>query len=264
MILERILRDKKAEVRRAKGRRSLEALKKIVARLPKRKHRLLAALRKKKGTAVITEIKRRSPSKGLLSRDFDPVRIAREYERSGAAALSVLTDKKYFGGSPEIFKKVRRATTLPLLRKDFIVDEYQVYESRLLGADAILLIARALSAAAMKHFFTLADSLGLDTLFEVHDMAELKKVTPLKPRLLGINNRDLRTFQVDLGVTERLASRAPRNAVLVSESGISGPEDVKTLKKYGVRVFLVGETLMRDKHPGAALKRLVGKSRGSR
>jgi indole-3-glycerol phosphate synthase len=262
VILGRILRDKKAEVRRVKSRRPLETLIREASRLPRRKNLFLTALRSKKGMAVIAEIKRRSPSRGLLRRDFDPVGIAREYQRAGAAALSVLTDKKYFGGSARILRDVRKATRLPILRKDFMVDAYQIYESRLLGADAILLIARALSRAALKRFHALAGKLGLETLFEVHTLAELKKVLPLKPRLLGVNNRDLGTFDVDLDVTRRLARRVPRSVLLVSESGITGPEDISALKKYGVRAVLVGETLMKDKNPKEALKRLLGKIRG--
>ena len=264
MILEQILRDKKKEVARLKSRKPLAALKLESARMPKRKNRFLSALKKKRGIAVIAEIKRRSPSKGLLRRDFNAVKIARQYQKAGAAALSVLTDKKYFGGSADILKKVRRAVPLPILRKDFTVDEYQLYESRLLGADAVLFIARVLSRAQMRRFGALARKLGLEVLFEVHDGADLKKVAPLKPRLVGINNRDLDSFRVDLNVTKRLAKKVPGRCLIVSESGISGAHELAELKRSGVKAVLVGETLMKDKDPGRALKRLLGKTHGSR
>ncbi len=207
--------------------------------------------------AVIAEIKRRSPSKGTLCKNFNPVKIALDYERAGASALSVLTDQKYFGGSLEILKKVKKNCALPILRKDFIIDEYQIYETRLIEADAILLIARVLDAKTLKRFHSLAKELGLEVLFEVHDAADLKKVWPLKPQLVGINNRDLSNFRVDLSITQRLASKVPKHCLLVSESGISSAKDLIQLKKYGVKVVLVGETLMKNKKPGEALKQLL-------
>ena len=262
MILDEILRNKKKEVARSKKARPLKMLQKETQRLEHRKNNFLAALKNKSGMAVIAEIKHRSPSKGILRKNFDPVAIARAYEISGASALSVLTDEKYFGGSAEVLRRVKKASSLPVLRKDFIVDEYQVHESRLMNADAILLIARVLSRTALKRFYVLATKLGLEVLFEVHSGAELKKVLPLGPRLIGVNNRDLSDFRVDLGVTRRLAAKVPKRCLLVSESGIAKPEDLATLKKYGVRAVLVGETLMKDKKPGEALKRLLGKPRG--
>ena len=262
MILDDIIRNKKKEIISSKKKASLLSLQKEARGLPHRKNHFLVSLKKKSGMAVIAEIKRRSPSKGILRKNFDPAAIARDYQASGAGALSVLTDEKYFGGSADILRKVKKACSLPVLRKDFIVDEYQVYESRLMKADAILLIARVLDRAALKKLYLLAGKLGLEVLFEVHDAADLKKVLPLKPRLLGINNRDLSNFHVDLGVTRRLAPQAPKDCLLVSESGIAKPEDLATLKKYGVRAVLVGEAFVKDKKPGEALKRLLGKSRG--
>ena len=218
------------------------------------------ALRRSRTIAVIAEIKRRSPSKGLLARDFDAPRIARQYQKAGASALSVLTDRKYFGGAPALIAKVKKASRLPVLRKDFIVDEYQVYESRLLGADAILLIACALDRGKMRLFYKTATRLGMDTLFEVHDRADLKKVLPLKPRLVGVNNRDLSTFRTSLDVSRRLSRWIPKRAVFVSESGISSYEDLRAVRSFGARAALVGESLMREKDPGRALKRLLGGS----
>ena len=264
MILDTIVRHKKKELKELKSLRSLTVLKREVSALPKFRASFAAALKKKGPVSVIAEIKRRSPSKGLLCRDFDPVSIAGEYQRSGAAALSVLTDKKFFGGSARILRQVKKTCRLPILRKDFTVDEYQVYEARLIGADAILLIARILSKTALKRFYKLATSLGMDVLFEVHDARELKKILPLKPRLVGINNRDLSDFHVDLNVTEKLAPMIPAGCLIVSESGITGREDLKRLRTAGVRSVLVGETLMRQKSPGTALKRLLGKDHASR
>ena len=259
MILDEIIRHKKKEIASSKKARSLALLESKTRRLGRRANRFLSSLKKGRGMAVIAEIKRRSPSKGVLRRDFDPAAIARDYQRSGARALSVLTDRKYFGGSEKVLRRVKKASSLPVLRKDFIVDEYQVHESRLMGADAILLIARVLDRTLLRRLHALAGKLGLEVLFEVHDRADLKKVLPLKPRLVGVNNRDLSNFRVDLGVTRRLAGRIPARCLLVSESGISKPEDVTTLKKCGVRAVLVGETFMKDKRPGEALKRLLGK-----
>ena len=264
MILDDIIRDKKNEVRRQKKIRPPHVLKKECRGLPKRKNIFLSALKRGKDIAVIAEIKKRSPSQGLLCRNFDAPKIARAYARNGASALSVLTDNKYFGGSSELFQKVRKNSSLPILRKDFIVDEYQLYESRLLGADAVLLIARVLSGKSMRKFYGLCKQLGLEALFEVHDEADLKKVLPLKARLVGINNRDLATFRVDLNVTKRLARDIPRTCLVVSESGITSGDDLAVLKKYGVKAVLAGEMLMKASDPGRALKRLLGKARGSR
>ena len=263
MILDDILRDKKIEVRRLRGQKPLEKLKKALLDSAKRKNNFFSALKKKTGVALIAEIKRRSPSKGLFSKNFDPVKIARAYERAGAGALSILTDKKYFGGSSRILAEVRKASPLPVLRKDFIVDEYQVYESKLLGADAVLLIARVLSPETLRRFYALANELGLEVVFEVHDGTDLQKVLPIGPRIVGINNRDLADFHVDLGVTKRLAPCIPKHCLIISESGITDAGQLAMLKKYGVKAVLVGETLMKDKKPGLALKRLLGKTRGS-
>ena len=263
-ILSEILSNKRKELKRSVAAVSLETMKKAARSLPRKRRALSKALRASRAIAVIAEIKRRSPSKGLLRKDFEPARIAKQYERGGASALSVLTDKKYFGGAPEFIARVKRVTRLPVLRKDFILDEYQVYESRLLGADAILLIARALTPGKMRRLYRIATELGLDTLFEVHDEAELKKVLPLKPEIVGVNNRDLCSFKVSLDVSARLSRRIPKQVLFVSESGIGSAEDLRAVRSFGAHAVLVGESLIREKNPGQALKRLLGGSRGTR
>jgi indole-3-glycerol phosphate synthase len=207
---------------------------------------------------VIAELKRRSPSRGEIRPDFDPVACAREYAAAGAAALSVLTDERYFGGRLEFLRAVRGAVALPLLRKDFLVDLYQVDEARVAGADAVLLIVAALEPAALGALLARAALRGLDALVEVHDERELEAALDAGATLVGVNNRDLRSFETDLGVTERLAPRVPRSVLLVAESGIHGPADVGRLARAGARAFLVGESLMREPRPGTALRRLRG------
>lgn len=257
-ILDTIVRHKKKEILAAIKRISLETLQAKVASLPKKRPVFLAALKKNRNIAVIAEIKRRSPSKGLLRKNFNPVQIAREYQKAGASALSVLTDSEFFGGSLDILKKVRKTTKLPILRKEFIIDPYQIYEARLAGADAILLIAAILSAAELKQFARLAMSLGLDVLFEAHTAGEVQKILKARPKLIGINNRNLKTFHVDLRTTVKLAARVPKSVYLVAESGIRHREDLDFLRRGGARAVLVGETLMREKSPGAALRKLLG------
>ncbi len=222
------------------------------------------ALKQGRGVAVIAEIKRKSPSKGVLRKNFNPVLLARQFEKGGASALSVLTDEKYFGGSIGILKKVRQATGLPILRKDFIIDASQVHESKAIGSDAILLIADILSKKKLASLGRLAARLGLDVLYETHTEKDLKKVLPLKPKILGVNNRDLRTFRVDLKTTEKLAKKIPAGVLLVSESGIRNAADMAKLKKFGVKAVLVGESLMIKKDAGAALKKLIRGSDASR
>jgi len=263
MILDKIVREKKKELLRLKKKTPLPLLKKALGK-KKGRHVFYKALGRKQDIAVISEIKRRSPSKGILRKNFDPIAIAREFEDSGATALSVLTDEKFFGGSLEILRKVRAEVSLPILRKDFILDEYQVYEAAFAGADAILLIAAILTVSEMRKLSGVADRLGLDVLFEVHDLKDLKKVLLLKPKIAGINNRDLRTFHVDLAATEKLGAYFSPKTILVSESGIFTREDIDRVKRAGARAVLVGESLMKQPSPGKALQKLMGKSRGSR
>ena len=254
-ILDRILKEKKEELKTLKCRRSFASLKKEVSHLPKKKPSFLKVLKSSKRFAVIAELKKKSPSKGVISGNFDPLKIAKGYEKAGAGALSVLTDRKFFGGSAEILSRVRSRTRLAILRKDFILDEYQVWESRLMGADAILLIVSVLSRRRLKTLAQAAARLGLDVLFEVHSLREIEKLLPLHPKLVGINNRDLHTFRVDLRVTEKLMKRLPKDIFVVSESGIQTPGDLIYLRNLGVRAALVGESFMKEKNPGAALGR---------
>lgn len=238
-ILDKIVAQKKKEVAVLKKKL------KIPASIAPRAPRFLKTLQNAAGPVVIAEIKKRSPSKGLLRKDFNPIRIARKYEKAGARALSVLTDRKFFEGSVEILKKVRRVTDLPILRKDFIIDPAQIWESRLAGADAILLIAAILKPRELKRLHALAQKLGLDVLLEVHSEADVKRVLPLKPKWVGINNRDLQTFEVDLETTGRLAKRFGKDVFIVTESGIRTSEDFLYLLKCGADAALIGEHLMK-------------------
>ena len=208
--------------------------------------------------AVIAEIKRASPSKGVLRADFDPAAIAASYERAGAACLSVLTDRPFFQGAPEFLVQARAACSLPVLRKEFIIDEYQVAESRALGADAILLIVAALEDAQLAALEACARDYGLDVLVEVHDAAELDRALRLATPLVGINNRNLRTFGVSLHTTIELLPRVPPDRIVVTESGILAQRDVAQMRRHGVNAFLVGEAFMRSPDPGAALTALFG------
>jgi indole-3-glycerol phosphate synthase len=205
---------------------------------------------------VITEIKKASPSKGVFREDFNPAEIAQSYEKNGAACLSVLTDKEYFQGSAQYLREARHACSIPVLRKDFLVDPYQVYEARAMGADAILLIAAALDDAQMKDFETIAHELQMDVLVEVHDAYELERALELKTPLLGINNRNLRTFEVSLETTLSLLKEIPAEKRVVTESGILTRADVALMRAAKVDAFLVGEAFMRQEDPGAALAEL--------
>ena len=208
--------------------------------------------------AVIAEIKKASPSRGVLRADFIPADIAQAYAESGAACLSVLTDQQFFQGSIDYLKQARASCSLPVLRKDFIVDAFQVYESRVIGADCILLIAACLDDAQMKAFEALAMSLDMAVLVEVHDEAELERALRLKTPLIGINNRNLKTFEVSLDTTLGLLGKVPADRLLVTESGIATPADVQRLREAKVNAFLVGEAFMRADDPGAALAELFG------
>lgn len=206
--------------------------------------------------AVIAEIKKASPSKGVIRPDFRPADIARSYATGGAACLSVLTDVDFFQGADAYLQQARNACALPVLRKDFTADAYQVYEARVLGADCILLIVAALEDARLADFSALAMELGMDVLVEVHDIDELERALQVPASLLGINNRNLRTFEVSLETTLSLREAVPRDRRLVTESGIVGPADVARMRNAGIDAFLVGEAFMRADDPGAALRRL--------
>ena len=259
-ILNRIVAVKREEVAAARKRVSLEAVRDdALSRVLTRDFE--GALRRKIAaghSAVIAEVKKASPSKGLLRPDFVPADIAQSYAEAGAACLSVLTDRQFFQGQNDYLKQARASCDLPVLRKDFIVDAYQVYESRVVGADCILLIAACLEDAQMAELEAIARSLDMAVLVEVHDRAELERALKLKTPLLGINNRDLRTFEVRLDTTLELLPLVPPDRLLVTESGIMAPSDVARMREAGVHAFLVGEAFMRAEDPGAALTALFG------
>jgi indole-3-glycerol phosphate synthase len=257
-ILQRIVAAKRDEVAAAKGRRNLATLQ-AVARDHSPPRGFEAALRTTIAdgrAAVIAEVKKASPSKGVLRERFVPAEIAASYARHGAACLSVLTDAPFFQGAPEYLARAREACDLPVLRKDFIVDEYQVHESRALGADGILLIVAALDDAQLVAFESCAHALGMGVLVEVHDEPELERALNLKSPLIGVNNRNLRSFDVSLDTTLRLQPRLPADRLLVTESGILTRADVQRLRSAAVHAFLVGEAFMRAPDPGQALSRL--------
>ena len=199
----------------------------------------------KKDQAVIAEIKKASPSAGIISEDFDPIKKAKEYEDFGASALSILTEEDFFQGSSEYLKEVKAMTSLPILRKDFMVDEYQIYEAKLIGADCILLIASILNDNEIQSFVDLAESLELDYLIEVHDLKELKRVEHFSNAMIGVNNRNLKTFDVDLNNSINLKNAFNGNNLFIAESGIKSQDDIDTLKAHDIHVFLIGESLMK-------------------
>jgi len=209
--------------------------------------------------AIIAEVKRRSPSKGTIREDFDPVKIAAIYEESGAAAVSVLTERKFFGGDSSYLLGIKKIVGLPLLRKDFIIDPYQIYETRAIGGDALLLIASILKEGQLRDFIHLAESLGLSPLTEVHTREELDKALSAGADIIGINNRDLKNFSTDLKTSMELASSIPGDKIVVSESGIHTRGDIEILMKAGIHCFLIGETLMRAGDMGAKLGELLGR-----
>lgn len=257
-ILERILAVKRREVATAISRIDMAAIREAARQAPPVRG-FEAALRAKVAAglpAVIAEIKKASPSKGVIRADFKPAEIAADYAAHGAACLSVLTDQEFFQGHADFLKAARAACTLPALRKDFMVDEYQVFEARAWGADAILLIVAALDLGQMKVFEAIAHELGMAVLVEVHDAAELDIALQLKTPLLGINNRNLRTFETSLESTLTLLPRIPQDKLVVTESGILGPADVARMRTAGVNAFLVGEAFMKAPLPGEELARL--------
>ena len=261
-ILNKIVAVKHEEVAAAKKRLPFDAMRADAeSRVLTRDFEGALRARIAKGqAAVIAEVKKASPSKGVLRANFEPADIAQSYmEGDGkvsAACLSVLTDRQFFQGQPDYLKQARASTTLPVLRKDFMVDAYQIYESRAMGADAILLIAACLQDSQMADFEAIARSLDMAVLVEVHDRAELERALQLKTRLVGINNRNLRTFEVTLDTTLGMLKDVPADRLLVTESGILKPADVKTMRDAGVHAFLVGEAFMRADDPGLALAKL--------
>ena len=259
-ILNRILARKAEEIEQRSRVRPLDELRVRALQQPPTRG-FIEAIRRKHAAgeaAVIAEVKKASPSKGLIRKDFNPAQIARSYEAGGAACLSVLTDVDFFQGSNLYLGEARAACSLPVLRKDFTIDPYQVYEARVIGADCILLIVAALEDGPMVEMANLAMELGMDVLVEVHDIDELERALQTDCELIGVNNRNLRSFEVSLNTTLALKDAVPRDRTLVTESGIATGADVAKMREAGVETFLIGESFMREPDPGAALRRMFG------
>lgn len=260
MILDEIIENKTSEVEISKNSLPLEQIQEqIKDALPSRN--FFDAIKPEGELKIISEVKHASPSKGIFREDFDPVEIAKSYSAAGASAISVLTDQKYFKGELSYLKNIRQNVDTPLLRKDFIVDPYQVYEARLFGADAILLIVAALDQPALSKLLELTHSLQMNAIVEVHDEHELDRALEADARIIGINNRDLRTFDVDLNVSIKLSKRVPKDKIVIAESGIGSIGDIDNLRAEGVHVFLIGETFMKAPDPGQKLNELIKSSR---
>lgn len=260
MYLDKIVAAKRGEVEALKERLSpAEAERRIAGMPPCRGFQRALAEDRRRPLGLIAEVKKASPSKGLIREDFHPVELARSYAAAGADCLSVLTDRDFFQGANDYLTQVREAVPLPLLRKDFTIDPLQIYEARLIGADAILLIAAILTPDELNSYHQLAQSLGMDVLVEVHDRKEMEQVLDMSAaKLVGINNRNLRTFATDLKTTEQLAELVPDDVTLVSESGISSPDDIRRVREAGARAVLIGEHFMRQPDVGEAVHALMG------
>lgn len=255
MILDDIVEKRKEQLQREKDNIEPQDMKEMALNSKNKNHGFKEVL-KKSGLSVISEVKKASPSKGVIAEDFCPVETAIAYEDAGAAAISCLTEEHYFKGGSKYFADIRAKVDIPMLRKDFIFDEYQIYEAKVLGADAILLIAAILSEEKIKEFYDLAKSLEIDCLVEVHNEKELKKVVACGCDIIGINNRNLKTFDVDLNTTSKLAPLIPYEAVLVSESGMKDENDMKNVKEQGADAVLIGETFMRSDYIKETMKQL--------
>ena len=256
MILDDIIEHKSREVEEARKRDPLSKLQERV--LPRKSGRFLEAISKPGCLCLIAELKKASPSRGVICADFDPPAIALKYTEGGASAVSVLTDVKYFQGDASYLAQAREASGLPALRKDFIIDEYQIWESAVIGADSILLIVAALSPVQLKDYLQLATEIGLDSLVEVHDGEQLDIALEAKAQIVGINNRDLRTFKTNIQVTLELAKEIPVDRVIVSESGIHTGEDARTVRDAGANAILVGEALMTSADISGKIQELIG------
>ena len=256
MILSRIIEEKRKVVDEAKrAKPQADLIKEIKSLSVKSSFR--KSISRPHHINLIAEIKKASPSKGILRGDFNPVKIAITYQANGASAISVLTDERFFEGRLEYIPKVRGNISIPILRKDFFIDEYQIYETVASGAEAILLIPEILSMAQISKFYNLATELGLDCLVEVHNEEDIEKALAVGASIIGINNRDLHTFKVDLGVTQRLIRLIPQNKVIVSESGIKSYEDIMFLKSLGINAVLVGEALMEADDIAAKIREMM-------
>ena len=258
-VLSKIIAHKLGEIAEAKQRCPIEQLVDQLETAPAVRN-FVTSLRSNSDIGLIAEVKKGSPSAGIIRPDFDPVQIALTYERHGAQCLSVLTDEKFFLGHLDYLRAVRKAVQIPVLRKDFIIDRYQVLEARAAGADCILLIAECLDDCQMRDLYFYAAELGMESLIELYDADNLDRILKLEPAMIGINNRDLRTFVTDLDHTTRLAERIPGTTLLVSESGIKTRADIDRVKAGGARAILVGETLMRAPDIGMAVDTLLGRS----
>jgi indole-3-glycerol phosphate synthase len=257
MILTKIIEEKKREVEIAKEKLPLDKVRKKLMVLPSQRS-FKQAISKEHDISLIAEIKKASPSSGVLRRDFDPLKIAQVYRAYGAAALSILTDEKFFNGALSYIDLVKREVYLPILRKDFIIDKYQIYESKLFGADAVLLIADLLSRSELLQFMEICRNLTMDVVVEVHNEEDLNKSLSVDSEIIGINNRNLYDFQVDLGVTSNLIRSIPEGKIIISESGIKTYEDIMFLKSLGVNAVLIGETFMRSDDIGSKVRELMG------
>jgi indole-3-glycerol phosphate synthase len=256
-VLDRIVANKREEIALVKQRRDLQALKDAIASAPEIRN-FAEALKRHDRIRLLAEVKKASPSKGVIRPQFQPVDIARAYEAGGAAAISVLTDEPFFQGQLEYLTRIRQTVSIPVLRKDFILDEYQVYEARVAGADAVLLIAECLPGDELLHLYECITGLGMTALVELYDPIHLDRVLATGSPLVGVNNRDLRTFAVDLEHVIRLRSQIPTNVTLVAESGIFTAAEVQRLEEAGVDAILVGESLMRQENVEQAVRLLMG------
>lgn len=259
MFLDKIVATKQQEVAELKQRLTIAQMEKAIAALPAcRGFERAVTTGRRRPMGLIAEVKKASPSKGLIRDDFEPVSLALAYERAGADCLSVLTDVSYFQGANDYLTRVSQAVKAPILRKDFTIDPYQIYEARVIGADAILLIAAILTTEQLRDYSALARSIGLDVLIEVHDQEELRRTLKLEPTLIGINNRNLHTFVTDIRTTEELARLIPAGTTIVSESSISKPEEIPWLLSVGAQAVLVGEHFMRQPDVEQAVHALLG------
>ncbi len=258
-FLDKIIVDKRKRIESAKAVRSLDGVRAAAEQAKAETHRFRAAISGPK-PSIIAEFKRASPSKGLISDSLGPVETALMYSSGGASAISVLTEEDHFLGSLDDLKSIRNAVDLPLLRKDFVIDEYQIFESAAVGANAILLIVAALTPESLMNFQTLAHSLGLDAIVEVHDQDEMQIAIDIRATIIGINNRNLKTFEVSLDVSRELIKMRPVGTLMIAESGISNEGEIAELHSLGYDAFLVGESLMRSEDPAAELRRLHDQS----
>lgn len=260
MILDEIIENKKIEVEASKNSLPLQQIQEQLDDRPPSRN-FFEAINPNGELKIISEVKHASPSKGVFRDDFDPVEIAKSYSAGGASAISVLTDYNYFKGNLTYLKDIRHNVETPLLRKDFIVDPYQVYEARFFGADALLLIVAALEQPILSELLELTHSLQMNAIVEVHDENELDRALEADARIIGINNRDLRTFDVDLNVSVNLSKKVPKDKIVIAESGIGSIEDIDNLRAEGVHVFLIGETFMKAPNPRDKLNELIKSSR---